>query len=91
MRVTALASVVILAIGTIATAGTVQAQTYDPNYPVCLHIFGPVGYYECRYSSLPQCAVSASGRPAQCVVNPYAASAYQEPPGQRHRRDRHAY
>lgn len=74
MRVTALASVVILAIGTIATAGTVQAQTYDPNYPVCLHVYGRgASYYECRYTSLAQCNATASGRAAQCDVNPYFA------------------
>jgi hypothetical protein len=86
MRVTALASLVVLAIGTMATADPVQAQTYDSSSPVCLHVFGPTSYYECRYWSLPQCAASASGRPAQCIVNPYAASAYQEPLVQRHRR-----
>jgi hypothetical protein len=32
-------------------------------------------YYECRYTSLPQCNASASGRAAQCVINPYFASA----------------
>ncbi len=31
------------------------AQTYDPDYPVCLHVYGPVTYYECRYTSLAQC------------------------------------
>jgi len=31
--------------------------------------------YECRYTSLEQCAMSASGRPAQCVINPYPGKA----------------
>ena len=56
-------------------ATPVRAQTYDPDYPVCLHVYGRVNYYECRYTSLPQCAMSASGRPAQCVINPYPAKA----------------
>jgi hypothetical protein len=78
----------ILAIGTAFVAGPAAAQTYAPGYPVCLHVYGPVNYYECRYSSLAQCNASASGRSAQCVVSPYAANAYEEPaaPGYRHRR-----
>jgi hypothetical protein len=60
---------------TASEAVTVQAQTYDPDYPVCLHIYGKVRYYECRYTSLEQCAMSASGRPAQCVINPYPGKA----------------
>jgi hypothetical protein len=51
------------------------AQTYDPAYPVCLHVYGRANYYECRYTSLPQCNAAASGRPAQCDPNPYFASA----------------
>jgi hypothetical protein len=91
MRVTALASLVILAIGTLAATSPVQAQTYDPRYPVCLHVYGPVSYYECAYWSLPQCAMSASGRAAQCVVNPYAANAYLDAPVRHHRRYRDVY
>ena len=91
MRTRTLAALAILAIGTMTAAGPVRAQTYDPSYPVCLHVYGRVGYYECRYSSLPQCAASASGRSADCVVNPYFADAYQEPPLRRHRRYRHAH
>ncbi|MDE5457892.1 MULTISPECIES: DUF3551 domain-containing protein [Bradyrhizobium] len=76
----------ILAGATLATAAPARAQTYDPNYPVCLHIFGRTPYYECRYTSLPQCNASASGRAAQCVINPYFAHA-EEPAGyRRHRR-----
>ena len=71
MRILALA---MLVIGTVSI-GPAAAQTYDPAYPVCLHVYGPITYYECRYTSLPQCNVSASGRAAQCVINPYFASA----------------
>jgi hypothetical protein len=86
MRILALA---MLAIGTVAAAGTARAQTYDPDYPVCLHVFGPDTFYDCGYRSLPQCAASASGRAAQCVVNPYFASADEEPIARPHRRHRH--
>jgi Protein of unknown function (DUF3551) len=82
MRIPALA---ILAIGTIST-GTAGAQTYDPAYPVCLRVH--THYYECRYTSLPQCNASASGRAAQCFINPYFASA-EVPAG--YRRHRRAY
>ena len=78
MRILTLA---ILAIGAISAAAPAQAQNYDPGYPVCLHVNGPITYDECRYSSIPQCNASASGRAAQCVVNPYYASnSYQGRP-----------
>src|SRR5260370_9474898 len=67
MRILAL---VILAIGTISI-GPAAAQTYDPAYPVCLHLYGRAGnYYECRYTSLPQCNASASGRAAHRSIKP---------------------
>jgi hypothetical protein len=83
MRILVLA---VLAIGTVSVAVPAWAQTYDPNYPVCLHVYGPVSYFECNYTSLPQCTASASGRPAQCVLNPYFANAHEMPPAPRHRR-----
>ena len=73
----------ILAIGTVSIE-PVAAQTYDPAYPVCLRVHAH--YYECSYTSLPQCNESASGRAAQCFINPYFAGA-EEPAGyRRHRR-----
>lgn len=70
MRILALT---ILAIAAIAAAPSARAQTYDPAYPVCLQIYqGFTDYYfECAYTSIPQCQMSASGRYASCVVNPY--------------------
>ena len=51
-----------------------QAQTYDPKYPVCLEVRdGEGGYTDCSYYSLQQCAASAAGRSAQCMVNPFFA------------------
>jgi Protein of unknown function (DUF3551) len=79
----------ILAIGTLSAAAPASAQTYDPSYPVCLHVYGRTSYYECRYTSLAQCDASASGRAAQCLVNPYFVSAYEEP--RRYGRHRRAY
>ena len=71
MRILVLA---ILAIG-IISMGPAAAQMYDPAYPVCLRVYGPATYYECGYTSLPQCNASASGRSAQCVINPYFGGA----------------
>jgi hypothetical protein len=88
MRILAL---VISTIGTISI-GPAAAQTYDPAYPVCLHVYqwGGSHYYDCSYTSLPQCNASASGRAAQCVINPYFAGA-QVPPGRRDRRHNRVY
>jgi hypothetical protein len=74
MRATALA---VLTIATVMTAAPTWAQKYDPNYPVCMQLYGPEGggYTDCSYTSLAQCNASASGRAAQCVTNPYFASA----------------
>ena len=83
MRIPALA---ILTIATVLTSVPARAQTYDPAYPVCLHVYARgANYYECRYTSLPQCNLSASGRSAQCVINPYFASG-RLPAGRHYRR-----
>jgi drug/metabolite transporter (DMT)-like permease len=75
----------ILAAGTFLAAAPATAQTYDPSYPVCLHVYGRIVYYECAYTSLAQCNMSASGRAAQCIVNPFYAGAQRVPPRRRHR------
>ena len=71
MRIPALA---ILAIGMVSI-GPAAGQTYDPAFPVCLRLNDRTHYYGCSYTSLPQCNASASGRAAQCFINPYFASA----------------
>jgi hypothetical protein len=49
-----------------------RAQTYDPHHPVCLQTYGITGNgIDCRYASMAACQVSASGRAAQCIANPY--------------------
>src|ERR1700755_1866261 len=67
------------AVVTLAPAAPASAQTYDPSYPVCLHVYGPVTYYECRYNSLTQCAGEASGRAAEDMFTPYCAKACEKP------------
>jgi hypothetical protein len=75
----------ILASGAFLAVAPSHAQTYDPNFPVCLQVYVPRGgYIDCSFTSLPQCQATASGRAAQCYANPYFAYA-QKP--RRHRRN----
>jgi hypothetical protein len=71
----------ILALATALVASSAQAQTYDPNYPVCMHVYGSLegDRMDCIFTSIAQCAATASGRPATCLINPYFAPA----PGRR--------
>ena len=86
MRTIAALALAVLVV-TIAAALTplpARAQTYDPRYPVCLQVYGITGnYIACGYTSMDQCRLSAQGRAAQCIVNPYFAG---EPKGRRFRR-----
>jgi hypothetical protein len=83
------------AIAALQAAAPAQAQTYDPRYPVCMHIYtgGGIGgggdYFDCSFTSIPQCHASASGRAASCDVNPYYA--FNEPPPVRRRHHRRVY
>jgi hypothetical protein len=89
MRMLALA---VLAIVSVLTATPTLAQTYDPKYPVCLQIYQGIAdfYFECAYTSLAQCNMSASGRSAQCIMNPYYAGA-KASPGRRDRQRRRVH
>jgi hypothetical protein len=79
----------ILVIGMVWATAPARAQAYDPNFPVCLQTYGFAGdNIDCSYTSLAQCNASASGRAAQCLINPFFASA-REPAG--YRRHRRAY
>ena len=79
----------IVAVVTVSASSSGRAQTYDPNYPVCLQIYQSWNdyYFECAYTSLAQCNMSASGRAAQCIVNPYYAGGK----ARRDRRQRRVY
>lgn len=81
----------IAAFGAVMVSHAAGAQTYDPNYPVCLKVYGPVTYNECNYTSLQQCQLSASGRAAQCIVNPFAAQAAMGPARAHKRRQVRVY
>ncbi len=79
----------IAAIGVILAAAPAAAQTYDPRYPVCMHVYGGFmgggNWIDCSYTSMPQCAASASGRGAMCVINPYYANARTWVPSRHYR------
>ena len=88
MRIPALA---ILTIFTVLASDPALAQTYSPGYPVCMHAYRWGGSdVDCSYTSLGQCAASASGRGGTCVVNPFSANA-QIPVEPNYRRHRRAY
>ena len=78
------ATIVATTLGMLAAALPVRAQTYNPHYPVCLQAYAPFVYYDCHFFSIPECKASASGRGAQCVVNPYFVE--ERPPVRRGRR-----
>ena len=74
-------------IGAILIAAPARAQTYDPNYPVCLQTYSiGGGSIDCSFASLAQCAMTASGRSAQCLTNPYFAHAGRNLPVDRRQR-----
>jgi hypothetical protein len=73
--------------GTILAASPARAQAYDPAFPVCLQTYGiAASGIDCSYTSLAQCAASASGRAAQCLNNPFFARAKGGPPHDGRRR-----
>ena len=75
-----------LAIAITLAAAPAQAQSYDPNYPICLQTYGRNGNtLACGYTSMGQCRLSASGRAAQCIINPYLASANSGQTRRQHR------
>ena len=77
-------TIVILALAFALFPHFVRAQMYDPSYPICMHVYGELegDRMDCIFTSLAQCAATASGRPAVCLVNPY----YAPPPPPRRRK-----
>jgi len=66
----------IFVIGPLIAFAPASAQMYDPRYPVCMHVYGDLigERMDCIFTSLAQCAATASGLPATCITNPYYAS-----------------
>ncbi|MDE2329655.1 MAG: DUF3551 domain-containing protein [Bradyrhizobium sp.] len=65
----------ILALAAAFAAPAARAQMYDPDYPVCMHVFGSLEgeRMDCIFTSIAQCRATASGLPAMCLINPYFA------------------
>jgi hypothetical protein len=58
--------------GGLFAATPAAAQTYDPRYPVCIEVASIDGSsINCSFTSMAQCAATASGQAAQCYPNPY--------------------
>ncbi|MGT2440610.1 DUF3551 domain-containing protein [Bradyrhizobium betae] len=76
--------------GVLLAATPSHAQTFDPRFPVCMHVYsgssgGGGEWYDCSFTSLPQCRATAAGRAATCDLNPYYP-VNVPPPRQHHRR-----
>jgi len=77
---------VLILLGVLALPTTVLAR----DYPVCLRVYQSMvdWYDDCGYTSIPQCQASASGRSAECMINPfYNAPAAKPRAHRRHRND----
>jgi hypothetical protein len=71
----------ILAAGMILAASPARAQRYDPNYPVCMEVYGGDGSrIECFFTSMAQCKEGAgAGVAGLCFNNPYYVAPPPEP------------
>jgi hypothetical protein len=71
----------ILGIGVVFTALPARAQRYDPNYPVCMEVYGGDGSrIECFFTSMAQCKEGArAGVAGLCFDNPYYVAPPPEP------------
>jgi hypothetical protein len=66
----------VVTVGALLAAAPSQAQTFDPSFPVCMHVYsgasgGGGDWYDCSFVSLPQCLATAAGQAATCDLNPY--------------------
>jgi hypothetical protein len=82
-----LTTFVLLVAGTLLALSPASAQTYDPRYPICMHVYGEKlgDRMDCIFTSLGQCAATASGLPATCLINPYYVHAGKLSPAYPHR------
>lgn len=80
---------VILVLGAVSAPQYAHAQIFDPSYPVCIRPQADDDL-DCHFTSLAQCALTASGRSAECVINPYypAKATVFESRKQHHKRTR---
>ncbi|MFZ5736828.1 MAG: DUF3551 domain-containing protein [Pseudomonadota bacterium] len=71
---------------------TTTAEARD--YPVCLRVYQSYHdwYDECSYDTMAQCRMSASGRHADCMTNPwYTAPQPAKKKPRKHRRQQRRY
>lgn len=67
-------------VATIALAlGHTSVSAYGVKHPFCLTGDEWPGLSNCRFDSYEQCRASASGRPLQCIANPYFAGQPGDP------------
>lgn len=63
----------VLAGATILTVVPATAQRHDPRFPFCMERVrsGRGSTTECRFTSMHQCRMTASGLRARCFANPF--------------------
>ncbi|OPY99098.1 hypothetical protein A5906_25475 [Bradyrhizobium sacchari] len=66
----------VVIVGAVLAAAPSRAQTFGSGFPVCMHVYtgasgGGGEWYDCSFTSLPQCRATAMGRAATCDLNPY--------------------
>ena len=79
----------ILTSGLLLAATAAGAQTYAPGYPVCMEVYTIDGRsIECAFTTMAQCAATASGLGATCYPNPNATTSRRANPPAPHRQRR---
>ena len=68
-------------VATIALASLAGApvHAFGEKHPFCLQGDEWPGLSNCRFDTYAQCQASASGRPLQCIANPYFAGQSDDP------------
>ena len=64
---------IVLAGATILALAPATAQRHDPRFPVCMERgrSGRSSTVECRFHTMHQCRMTASGLRARCFKNPF--------------------
>jgi hypothetical protein len=75
----------ILTAGMLLAAGAAGAQTDAPGYTVCMRVYDG-GSVSCAFTSIAQCAATASGIGATCYATSAAPGRPANQPAPRHKR-----
>jgi len=64
---------IVLASATILSVAPATAQRHDPRFPFCIERLrsGRSSTIDCRFTSMDQCRMTASGLRARCFANPF--------------------